>query len=442
VSASLRKVLIITYYWPPGGGAGVQRWLKFSKYLRDFGWEPVIYTPENGEMPVIDPSLEKDVPVGLTVIRQPIWEPYNSYKKFIGQKKDEKINTGFLTENKKPKLAEKVAVWIRGNLFIPDARKYWVKPSIKFLAAYLAENPVQAIVSTGPPHSMHLIAMELHKQLHLPWLADFRDPWTNIDFYKDLLLTAGSDRSHHRMEREVLKEADVVVSIGKQMSEEFKGILGSDTGKFHVISNGYDAEDLYTGEVRKDPKFSLAHIGTLVRSRNPEVLWRVLDLMCKEVDGFSKDLEIKLVGKVDVHVMQCIVESGLDSFVNKISYLPHSEVIRTQQQSQVLLLLVNNTKNAEGILTGKFYEYLSARRPIICIGPRKGELAEAFGETDCGKISGFDDADTLRKNLQEYYIAYKNGNLSSASKNIEKFSRRELTRQLSVVLNSLISQDI
>jgi glycosyltransferase involved in cell wall biosynthesis len=442
LSAILRKVLIITYYWPPGGGAGVQRWLKFSKYLREFGWEPVIYTPENGEMPVIDPSLEKDIPPGLTVIRQPIWEPYNSYKKFIGQKKDEKINTGFLTENKKPRLAEKVAVWIRGNLFIPDARKYWVKPSVKFLTVYLAENPVQAIVSTGPPHSMHLIAKELSEKLNLPWLADFRDPWTNIDFYKDLMLTAASDQSHHRMEKEVLEHADAVVSIGKQMSEEFTAILGKQAQKFHVISNGYDAEDLYAGEVKQDVKFSLAHIGTLVRSRNPEVLWRVLSIMCKEVNGFASDLEIKLVGKVDVHVVQSIQENGLDQYVNKISYLPHSEVIRTQQQSQVLLLLVNNTKNAEGILTGKFYEYLSARRPIICIGPGKGELADVFRDTQCGKVSGFEDAPELRKNLMAYYTAYKAGNLSSVSKNIEQFSRRELTRQLAAVLNSLISPGI
>ena len=171
-----KKVLIITYYWPPGGGAGVQRWLKFAKYLRDFGWEPVIYTPENGEMPVVDLSLQKDVPQGLAVIKQPIWEPYNSYKKFIGQGKEEKINTGFLTENKKPKLAEKIAVWIRGNYFIPDARKFWIKPSVKFLSEYLHHHPVSAIISTGPPHSMHLIALKLKKKLNLPWMADFRDP--------------------------------------------------------------------------------------------------------------------------------------------------------------------------------------------------------------------------------------------------------------------------
>jgi glycosyltransferase involved in cell wall biosynthesis len=439
LAAPLRKVLIITYYWPPGGGAGVQRWLKFSKYLRDFGWEPVIYTPANGEMPVIDHSLEKDIPAGLTVLRQPIWEPYSVYKKFIGQRKDEKINTGFLTESSKPQKAEKVAVWIRGNLFIPDARKYWVRPSVKYLSQYLNVHPVQAMISTGPPHSMHLIAMQLQKLSGLPWLADFRDPWTNIDFYKDLLLTGASDRKHHRLEKAVLEQANLVVSIGKNMSDEFSAILGKDPAKFKVISNGFDAEDLERGPVEPDKKFSLAHIGTLVKSRNPEVLWKVLERLCEENGDFSKDLEIKLVGKVDVSVSASLEKYKLQDFVRKIDYLPHSEVIRIQQQSQVLLLLVNQTKNAEGILTGKFYEYLCSGRPILCIGPRKGELAEAFQETGCGQISGFDEEIALRENVLSYYTAYKKGTLASVAQHIEKYSRRELTRTLAALLDTLMT---
>jgi len=217
-----KKALIITYYWPPGGGAGVQRWLKFVKYLREFGWEPVIYTPENGEMPVIDSSLEKDVPDGVTVIRRPIWEPYSLYKKFVGAGKDEKINTGFLTEKKRPGLAEKLSVWMRGNLFIPDARKYWIKPSVKFLRSYLKKNPVDVIISTGPPHSMHMIALPLSRELNVPWVADFRDPWTNIDYYKDLKLTKSADRKHHQMEKEVVTGATGIVVVGQRMKEEFE----------------------------------------------------------------------------------------------------------------------------------------------------------------------------------------------------------------------------
>ncbi len=432
-----KKVLIITYYWPPGGGAGVQRWLKFAKYLRDFGWEPVIYTPENGEMPVVDLSLKKDVPPGLTVLKQPIWEPYDSYKKFIGQKKAEKINTGFLTENKKPKLAEKIAVWIRGNYFIPDARKFWIKPSVKFLSAYLEQNPVSVIISTGPPHSMHLIALALKRKLNIPWLADFRDPWTNIDYYQDLMLSRSSDKKHHRQELTVLHGADLVLSVGTSMSEEFALMADQGKEKFKVITNGFDNEDLYAGEVKPDSKFSLAHIGTLVRSRNPEVLWTVLSSLVATDKAFGQDLEIKLVGKTDISVMQSLEKYGLLEKLNKIDYLPHSEVIKVQQQSQVLLLLVNNTRNAGGILTGKFYEYLSARRPIICIGPEQGEIVDAFRATNCGKLSGFEDEVMLKKNILDYYAAYKAGTLASESKNIEKYSRRELTRQLAELLERL-----
>ena len=209
----MKRVLIITYYWPPSGGAGVQRWLKFVKYLRNYGWEPIVYTAENGEMPVIDPSLEKDIPNNTTVLKTKIWEPYSFYKTFIGKKQNEKINASFLSENKKPSLTEKISVWIRGNFFIPDARKFWIKPSVKHLSNYLKSNPVDAIISSGPPHSMHLIALGIKKQFpKLKWVADFRDPWTNIDFYKELMLTSASDRKHKQLEKEVLLHADSVIS--------------------------------------------------------------------------------------------------------------------------------------------------------------------------------------------------------------------------------------
>src|SRR4030095_1074602 len=168
-----KKVLIITYYWPPGGGSGVQRWLKFVKYLPQTGWQPVVYTPENGEMPVNDSSLTDDIPTGTEVLKTKIWEPYNLYKTFIGADKNVKVSTGFLTEEKKPGMAERLSVWLRGNMFIPDARRFWIGPSIKYLSSYLEKSHVDVIVSTGPPHSMHLIAMKLSEKFNIPWVADF-----------------------------------------------------------------------------------------------------------------------------------------------------------------------------------------------------------------------------------------------------------------------------
>jgi glycosyltransferase involved in cell wall biosynthesis len=438
----LKKVLIITYYWPPSGGAGVQRWLKFTKYLREFGWEPVIYTPSNGEIPVVDNSLIKDIPNGITVLTQPIWEPYSLYKKFIGQKKGEKINTGFLTERKKPRLTEKIAVWLRGNLFIPDARKFWIRPSIKFLSSYLQNHPVDAIISTGPPHSMHLIAKGLKKQVAIPWLADFRDPWTNIDFYADLMLTPAANAKHHRLELEVLKEASAVVSIGKTMSLELSALLQKYTGvksdgdKFSVITNGYDTDDIYEGAISMDNKFSIAHIGTLVKSRNPEVLWQVLKALVNEDPLFAQDLEIKLVGKVDVFVKDAIEKYGLHKYVHQIDYLSHEEVIHQQQASQVLLLLVNNTKNAKGILTGKFFEYLSARRPVLCIGPEDAEVADIIKETNAGIVVDYAAFEVLKGAVLNFYKSYKSNTLEVESLGIEKYSRRALTGELVGLLNN------
>jgi len=439
----MKKALIITYYWPPSGGAGVQRWLKFVKYLREFGWEPVVYTPENPESPINDDSLEKDVPDGVTVLKTRIWEPYHAYKRFIGQKKGEKINAAFLSESKKPKKSEKIAVWIRGNFFIPDARAFWVKPSVKYLTEYLQKNPVDVIISTGPPHSMHLIAEKLKEKLSLPWVADFRDPWTNIDFYSDLMLTKGSDRKHKKLELEVLQKADAVIAVGQTMKQELADILQKAVpqkkDKFYFIPNGYDPDD-YTerNSIVLDKKFSMAHIGSLDKSRNPKLLWKVLSELIKKNADFAKDLEIKLVGKVDIAVQDDIGKYGLKTYLNKISYLTHKEVTTLQEQAQVLLLLVNKTPNAKGIITGKFFEYMAARRPILVIGPVGGDVDKILTETKVGLLADYDDAATLEKNILEYYSLYKAGNLTSSGTNIEKYSRKSLTGEMANVLNTII----
>ena len=400
----MKKVLILTYYWPPSGGAGVQRWLKFVKFMRLYNWEPIVYTAQNGEMPVEDKSLMKDVPQNLQVLKTPIWEPYTFYKRFIGRKKEDKINASFLNENKKTGLAEKISIWIRGNFFVPDARKFWIKPSISYLTDFIEKNTISYIISSGPPHSMHLIALGLKKKFpELKWIADFRDPWTNIDFYEKLMLSKWADRLHHQQELNVLLHADKVLSIGTAMNDEFKQMYvnagGNEEGKFKVITNGFDEEDIVHNEVSKDKKFSIAHIGTLVKDRNPEILWQVLGELVKENVEFKKQLEIKLVGKVDLFVKEQLKENRLTAFVKKVDYLPHNEVILEQQKSKVLLLLVNNTKNAKGILTGKFFEYMASGSPILAIGPIDGDLAEIIHETNTGLISGFEDAESLRSNI-------------------------------------------
>lgn len=432
----MKRVLIITYYWPPGGGAGVQRWLKFTKYLREFGWEPVIYTPSNPEPPVIDNSLESDIPKNLEVIQQPIWEPYSVYKRFIGQKQDQKINAGFLSEREKPKLSEKLSVWIRGNLFIPDARKFWIKPSIKFLVKYLKDHQVDVIVSTGPPHSMHMIAMGLAKRTGLPWLADFRDPWTNIDFYKDLQLSAWADRKHRKLEKQILSKADEVCVISNGMAADFRSILNRD---YQVITNGYDEDDIQDTKARPDKKFSISHIGSMVSTRNPEAFWKAISGLIKENKAFKEAVEIKLIGKVDIDVQKSIEKFQLENYVTRIAYLPHDQVIEEQRKSRVLLLIINNTPNARLILTGKFFEYMAAKRPILCLGPADGDAADIIHELNTGLVSGFDDHENIRRCILQFFDDYQNGKTSLKPGDISRFSRRNLSGVLAKLLDRTIS---
>lgn len=425
---------MITYYWPPAGGSAVYRWLKFTKYLREFGWEPVIYTAENGEYAEIDNSNQKDVPQDITILKQPIWEPYMFYKKFIGQKKTEKVNVGFLTERKKPKFAEKVAVWIRGNFFIPDARRFWIRPSVKYLISYLNENPVDAVISSGPPHSMHLIALQLKKKLNISWIADFRDPWTNIDYYPELLLTSLADRKHHRLEKQVVTTADCVITVGSKMTEEFEAIGAK---RVETITNGFDTADYDNTPVELDKDFTIAHFGTINKARNPVVLWNALSVMLKENPELGNCLNLKFIGRIDASVIASLQETGLLKYLRKTEFIPHNEVVTKERESQLLLLLINNTPNAEGILTGKFFEYLAAKRPILAIGPTKGDVANILNHSKAGEITGFNDVPGLVSIIGKYYADYKAGKLNVNTENINAYSRFELTRKLTSILNDI-----
>ena len=437
MNTNRKKVLIITYYWFPAGGSGVQRFMKFVKYLRAFGWEPIIYTAKDAEYPVLDLSMEKDIPENLEIIRTKIREPYSFYKFFVGQKQSEKMNPAFFTEKKKNTWAENISVWIRGNFFIPDARMFWIKPSVNYLEKYLKENKVDAIISTGPPHSVHRIALQLHRKLNIPWLADFRDPWTSIDFYHELKLTKRADAKHHRMEAEVLKEANAVTVIGYTMGEEMKKLVNRD---YDVITNGFDSEDSIPAEsIQLDKKFSIAHIGTMVRARNAPELWSALKDLLIEIPELKNDLEIKLVGKVDLNVKNSLNENGLTPYTNFVSYLQHDEVIKTQASSQVLLLMVNRTPTAKGIITGKVFEYLASGRPIVCIGPY-GDAARVLKEAQTGFMVGFDETEKMKTVIRDLYNQYKQGTLKASIGNIDLFSRKNLTKQLSGVLERIVKK--
>jgi len=432
----MHKVLIITYYWPPSGGAGVQRWLKFAKYLREFGWEPVIYTPSNPEFPVIDDTLYKDIPAGIEVIRTPIWEPYAFYRKITGKKSTVKINSGFLNHKRSPGLFEKFSVWVRGNLFIPDARKYWIRPSVRFLNKYLREHHIDAIVSTGPPHSMHLIAKALKEHLNIPWLADFRDPWTDIDYYKDMKISAYADKKHKSLELETIKGCNAMVVVSSDMKVNYERMGGNSV---NLITNGFDTEDMDLQNVVRDTKFSISHIGTLPPSLNLKGLWQALADLSETLPDFRNNLEIKLIGKVDNSITDDITTFNLANQFTGIEYVTHDKAALLMKQSAILLLAINkDSPNAKGILTGKFFEYLASGRPIFAIGPPDGDLSAILEASEAGYISEYNDLEGIKKTVLMLYEKYLSNDLNHCPKGIEKYSRRNLTSELAGVLNKMI----
>lgn len=431
----MKKVLIITYYWPPSGGSGVQRWLKFTKYLREFGWEPIIYTVENGEFPIIDTSLEKDVPEGITVLRQPIWEPYQLYKFFTGQKKTDRVVSGFLSENKKPSLSSKISTFIRGNFFIPDARMFWIRPSIRFLKEYLANNTVDAMVSNGPPHSTHLIALGIKEKMNIPWLADFRDPWTAIDFYQDLMLTPFADWRHHTLEKKVITKANTVVVVSETRRKDFEQIVSR---KVAVVTNGYDESDVFDNPSALSTKeFSIAHIGLMNKDRNLPVFWRALRELTTENPAFAQQLKVKLIGKCDASVRDTIAENQMEAWTEYIDYMPHKEVSFLQQSVSVLYLPINNVFNAEAVLPGKVFEYLAARRPILVIGPEGGDASVIIREAGAGWISGFEDVEKLKANLSDMFQKHLSQQLHVNPTGISQYSRRSLTGKMAALLTEI-----
>ncbi len=434
---SFKKVLIITYYWPPSGGGGVQRWLKFVKYLRLFSWEPVVFTPFNPEIPSMDLTLSREVPSDVRVLRNRIWEPYAFYKRFTGKDQKEKIQTAFLAEKKsKFHLLEDWAVWIRGNLFIPDARRFWIKPSVKQLSRFLAQHPVDALVTTGPPHSTHIIGMRLSEKLGIPWLADFRDPWTNIDFYRDLKLGKRADRLHHLLEKQVLETADAVTVVSPGMKKEFSAIVNR---PYEVVPNGFDEEDLHLDvPPRRDAShFTLAHIGSLTKTRNAENLWKVLQELTESHPDFAEMLEIRNIGKMDIHAVESLHKHGLEKYLHRVDYIPHKEVIGEQHKASALLLLVNNTPNAKLILTGKLFEYLASGRPIICIGPPDGDAAEIVRQTQCGTVFDFEETKSLKKQILSLFQDFVAGKVRRGCNGVEQFERKNLTARMAGVLDGI-----
>ncbi|PTX62942.1 hypothetical protein C8N46_102343 [Kordia periserrulae] len=425
-----KKVVIVTYYWPPAGGPGVQRWLKFVKYLRDFDIEPIVFIPKNPSYPIVDETFSEDIPNDITIIKQPIFEPYE-FAQLFSKKKTQKISRGIIAKEKQS-LVEKVLLYIRGNFFIPDARKYWVKPSVKFLKKYLVENNIETIITTGPPHSLHLIGLKLRKQLTITWLADFRDPWTRIGYHEKLRLTKKSQEKHIQLESEVLQTADQIVTTSFTTKEEFSTLTDK---PINVITNGYDVEQYEPTPM--DEKFTLSHIGSLLSDRNPVVLWQVLAELVAENESFANDFQLQFAGVISERIQRAIGEVGLNSHTIYFGYVSHKRALQLQRASQLLLVIEIDSEKTKGIIAGKLFEYMVAERPIIGIGPKDADIAKIIQETNTGTYFLYTEKAKLKTQILAYYEAFQQQKLHTSPIGLQQYSRKALTKKLATLLHSI-----
>ncbi|GGE33029.1 glycosyl transferase family 1 [Psychroflexus planctonicus] len=425
----MKKVLIIAYYWPPAGGPGVQRWLKFTKYLPDFGVKPILYVPKNPTYPITDESLNREVPKHIKVIKRSILEPHQ-ITSVLSKNETKTMSAGIIAGQEKQSPMQKLMLYVRGNYFIPDARVLWVKPSIKYLEKYLTDNSIETIITTGPPHSLHLIGQGLKKQFtNLKWIADFRDPWVNIDYHSQLKFKESTQQKHIELEKSILQDADQIVVTSFETKREFS----SKTAKpIEVITNGFDEVEAF--DIDLSEAFSFVHVGSLLSERNPTELWKAFADLVEGDEHFKQFFELHFVGKVSQVVLNSIEENGLKDYVYLDGYLPHLEAVKVQHQAQVLLLIEANRTEKKGIIPGKIFEYLMAKRPILAIGPEQWDVQKIISETQAGNYFDYDSHNQLKKQIQIYFQDFLQGKLNVNSQHIAQYSRKSLTQKLSKLL--------
>jgi glycosyltransferase involved in cell wall biosynthesis len=436
-----KKVLIFTYYWPPAGGVAVQRWLKFAKYLPDFGWEPIIITVKNGSYPYYDESLLKEISPTLRVYCTKTFEPFELYNLMRG-KRGKSVPTQTVSDSGNKSLFQKLSEYVRANFFIPDARKGWVKYAVRQAEEILANEKIDAIVTSGPPHSTHLIGLQLKKKFGVKWLADFRDPWTEIFYNKYLPRTKATIKEDYKLETEVLQNADAVITIGNGIRKMFEGR----SKKTAVLLNGFDADDLPENNIpTKNIKFVMGHIGSYVASLNSEGLWKAIKELMTQEKGFTENFCLSFTGKVDASIIDKMNGYGISEVMEFKDFTNHNEAVKRMYDSNLLLLVLANVPDNKYIISGKLFEYLASSTPILAIAATDGDANDILKDAGRDGIIDYDNTRAIKELILGHYHNWKNNDKTSlklTTANLHKYQRREITRQLSDLLNEVTGKSI
>lgn len=423
-----KRVLIITYYWPPSAGSGVQRWLKFAKYLPDFGWEPVVFTPENPDFDLKDTTLEKEVPKNVEVLKFPIWEPYGIFRKV----KKQQDSPGKILEKKNKSWRDLAAIWLRANALIPDPRIFWKRPAVGFLLDIVKSGQFDAIITTGPPHSMHLIGLDIKRKTGICWLADFRDPWSTWEFLDTLPMMAWVKKQHQQLEKQVLAEADVVTTISPTFQADLEKISGR---KVNLLTNGFDESDLpqpWPHHPISQSPIEILYTGGIDSIRNPIPF---LLAFKKVFENGNVEVRLRFVGLVSEAVREMVEkDTWLTNHVRFEGYMSHQAVFDYYKKSHLLLLILTDTKNAKGNIPGKLFEYMATGRPIVALGDPEGDAAKILSEAHAGRVFAHTDLAEIEAFLSSFkpYLA------KSDSSSIQQYSRKSLTEKLTQLIDAKI----
>ena len=420
----MKKILIITYYWPPSGGAGVQRWLKFTKYLPEYGLEPIVLTvdPAMASYAQTDESLEQEVPGSLRVYRTKTVEFYNLYKHLTGKKE---IPYGGFANDGEDSFLQRMARVVRGNLFIPDPRKGWNRYAYRKAAELIRQYRIDLVLTSSPPHSTQLIGLKLKKKLGIRWIADLRDPWTDIYYYRELHHSSLARKVDRDLELAVLRNADRVITVSQDVKRIFaEKLTEGPASKFIVIPNGYDEDDFRQTVELPDGKFVITYTGTISEAYDMTGFLDALSLMNEQQ---RTEILLRFVGKVPASVIEKIRQKVPDIDLDLGGYVDHQESVRYLLRSSLQLLIIPKVENNKGIVTGKFFEYLASGKPVLAIGPRGGDLDQLMEETGCGKLFEYQDG-TGMKNMIEQVM--KNEFSQKTVVENTRYSRKELARKL------------